>query len=182
MGDSGDWIIHVGALNDPEKVLSLNSSAAGTNFNAGFNTTNPTSSVFTLGNSATVNDDNQQYIAYSFAEKTGYSKVGKYTGNGDADGPFIYLGFKPAFIMLKKSSAVGDWYIFDNKREGYNELNDYLYPNTTSTEVSNVRLNLLSNGFKLTTSHADFNNAATDYIYIAFAEEPLVGDNPATAR
>jgi hypothetical protein len=187
MGDVGDWIVHVGALNDPEKVLSLNTTAAGTNFNAGFNTTTPTSSVFTLGNSVAVNDDNQQYIAYSFAEKKGYSKFGKYTGNGNADGPFIYTGFKPAFVILKKTSGADNWTINDNKRVGYNVDNNELFPNLTNAEDTNDVLELVSNGFKLIHTAGRHNTSGGTYIYMAFAEEPLVANSgtdgvPATAR
>ena len=187
MGDSGDWIVHVGALNDPEKVLYLNASDAGTNFNAGFNSTNPTSSVFTLGNNAAVNDDNQQYIAYSFAEKKGYSKFGNYTGNGDADGPFIYTGFKPAFVIIKKTSATDNWVINDNKRVGYNVDNNELFANLSNTEDTNDVLDLLSNGFKLRHTAGRHNTAGGTYVYMAFAEEPLVANSgsngvPATAR
>ena len=187
MGDAGDWIVHVGALNDPEKVVYINATDAGTNFNAGFNSTNPTSSVFTLGNNAAVNDDNQQYIAYSFAEKKGYSKFGKYTGNGNADGPFIYTGFKPAFVILKKTSGADNWTINDNKRVGYNVDNNELFPNLTNAEDTNDVLELVSNGFKLRHTAGRHNTSGGTYIYMAFAEQPLVANSgtdgvPATAR
>ena len=187
LGDTGDWIVHMGALNDPEKVTSLNTTAAATNFNAGFNTTTPTSSVFTLGNSVAVNDDNQQYIAYSFAEKKGYSKFGSYTGNASTDGTFVYTGFKPAFVIIKSSSqAETNWVVVDNKREGYNPDNDRLFPDSTQAESTSDVVDLVSNGFKLR-SGAGSSNATYSYIYMAFAEEPLVANSgtdgvPATAR
>jgi len=187
LGDAGDWIVHVGPLNDPEKVLSLNTTAAGTNFNAGFNTTNPTSSVFTLGNSATVNDDNQQYIAYCFAEKTGYSKFGSYLANGNANGSFAYTGFKPAWVMIKKSSGTENWVVLDNKRDIDNTVQNTLLANTNNAEFTGTdRVDFLSNGFKCRTATGGINDSGT-FIYMAFAEEPFVANSgasgvPATAR
>jgi len=187
LGDTGDWIIHVGALNDPEKVLSLNLTDAGTNFNAGFNTTNPTSSVFTLGNSVAVNDDNQQYLAICFAEKKGYSKFGKYTGNGNADGSFIYCGFKPAWVMFKSSSFAGEnWDIYDNKRESFNVMDTTLKADSNGAESSNslFSVDFLSNGIKLRNGHTGTNQSGSTYIFMAFAENPFVTSTgiPTTAR
>jgi hypothetical protein len=177
----------MGALNDPEKVTYLNTSAAGTNFNAGFNTTTPTSSVFTLGNSVDVNDDNQQYIAYSFAEKKGYSKFGKYTGNGNADGTFVYTGFKPAFVMTKKTSGTSSWDMHDTKRDTFNVATKHLLAEDSGAEGNTVVLDILSNGFKFRTSNGDRNASGATYGYMAFAEQPLVANSgtdgvPATAR
>jgi len=191
MGDAGDWIVHVGALNDPEKVLSLNSTAAGTNFNAGFNSTNPTSSVFTLGNSVAVNDDNQQYIAYSFAEKTGYSRFGSYTGNGNADGTFVYTGFKPAFVLAKKTNEANtSWIMLDDKRlTSFNPIEVRTFANLTSAEddIDADYCDFVSNGFKIRKDDNNINDADDSYIYMAFAENPLVANSgtdgvPATAR
>ena len=186
LGDTGDWIVHMGALNDPEKVTSLNTTAAGTNFNAGFNTTTPTSSVFTLGNSVAVNDDNQQYLAICFTEIKGYSKFGSYVGNGNSDGAFVYTGFKPAFVMFKRSSGTGNWQLLDSKRLGYNVENRTIYPNSSTAEQDEDDADILSNGFKLRGSGTDGNGSGSTYIYMAFAEHPLVanvnGGIPATAR
>ena len=161
-------------------LSSDNSGQAGSSI---FNNTTPTSSVFSVATSGWTNDSGYNYIAYCFAEVPGYSKFSSYIGNGNADGSFIYTGFKPAFVMLKNVSAAGtNWVMFDNKRIGYNESNYYLRPNGSNTESTNIPLDILSNGFKIRTSATDVNSSGYAYIYMCFAEEPLVGDNPATAR
>ena len=151
-----------------------------------WNNTSPTNNVFTIGALNEVNDNGQTYIAYCFAEKQGYSKFGSYVGNGNADGTFVYTGFKPAFILLKTSTINGnDWHIFDSKRIGYNVSNYSLKPNSTATEVTSLNIDLLSNGFKLRGTQNDINGSGT-YIFMAFAESPFVsnvGESlPTTAR
>jgi len=136
------------------------------------------------------NVSGQPHIAYCFAEKTGYSKFGSYTGNGNADGTFVYTGFSPAWVMIKETSGSGAWRIFDSKRGlgGDNIGGNYknaLMADTSDVEESGATNNIidaLSNGFKLRYSFNDTNGSGGSYIYMAFAEEPLVGDNPATAR
>jgi hypothetical protein len=148
--------------------------------------TAPTSSVFSLGSSVDVNASGGTYIAYCFAEKTGYSKFGSYTGNGNADGTFVYTGFKPNWVMIKETSGVGGWRIFDNKRPGYNEPYALLADNSdaeTETGASRNKIDQLSNGFKLRFQYNDTNGAGGSYIYMAFGQS-LVGSNniPCTAR
>ena len=129
-----------------------------------------------------------EMIAYCFAEKRGYSKFGYYVGNGNASGSFVYTGFKPAFILTKKASASGTaWGIFDNKREGAyagNPTKGVLTPNTNGTEFNTDRIDVVSNGFKWRYNWDFVNGSGNTYIYMAFAEAPLVGSNniPATAR
>ena len=150
-----------------------------------FNDTTPTSSFFTLGDSGRLNQSGQTYIAYCFAEKKGFSKFGSYTGNGNADGTFIYTGFKPAYVMMKSSSnASTPWNIFDNKRDGYNVTEKNLQANSANGEDTGRYIDFLSNGFKIRNSGTEMNGSGYTYIYIAFAEKPLVGTNgvPATAR
>jgi hypothetical protein len=124
-------------------------------------------------------------IAYCFAEKQGYSKFGSYTGNNNADGTFVYTGFKPAFVMTKEWEGTSDWYINDTTRDfnGTYGNDASLLANTSGAEFTSSSLNvdMLSNGFKLRSANPSTNEVA-GYIYMAFAEEPLVGDNPATAR
>ena len=137
-------------------------------------------------NVVAVNESGIDNIGYCFADVQGYSKFGSYTGNGNADGTFVYTGFKPAWIMIKNTGG-DSWVMFDNKREGYNPDNDFLQPNTSNTEgtEAGAKIDLLSNGFKLRGSGGGIgqtNNSGSTYIYMAFASEPLVGDNPATAR
>ena len=147
------------------------------------------SSTFGFNNGTTgtplkvVNESSDNYIAYCFAEKQGYSKFGIYTGNGNADGAFVYTGFKPAFILLKHSNSTGNsWRMFDNKRLGYNVNNYPVNANTSSAESSAVNIDLLSNGFKFRTSSSAMNDG--EYIYMSFAEAPFVtsGGIPTTAR
>jgi hypothetical protein len=150
--------------------------------------TSPTSSTFSFaaGGGAVptgnVNNSGSTYIAYCFAEKQGFSKFGSYTGNGSTDGTFVYTGFKPAFVMIKRTNSTGNWLMFDSKRDGFNSQNDNLYANTTTAEQSDGALDIFSNGFKCTVTGTDTNGSGSTYIYMAFAEQPLVGDNPATAR
>ena len=152
-----------------------------------FNNTAPTSSVFTIegGSNSNVNTNNAAYISYIFSERQGYSKFGSYVGNGNADGTFIYTGFKPAFILWKKSSASGtNWSIFDNKRDTYNVTNHYLLPNLSNAEGTSDSCDLLSNGFKWRSTDGGSNASGATFIYMAFAENPFVASNfnPATAR
>ena len=133
-------------------------------------------------NVVAVNESGIDNIGYCFVEKTGYSKFGSYVGNGNADGTFVYTGFKPAFIIVKPISGVEHWTMFDNKRLGYNPDNNQLYPNLTSPDATADELDILSNGFKIRSTTGRLNTNGVSHIYMAFAEEPLVGDNPATAR
>ena len=130
------------------------------------------------------NGNGDSFIGYAFAEKKGYSRFGSYTGNGNTNGPFVYTGFKPAFVIIKKHSDTANWMIYDNKREGYNVDNDHLKANNSDQEGTSDDLDLLSNGFKLRTSGSGENSG--NFIYMAFAEEPLVANVgasiPATAR
>jgi len=142
------------------------------------------STTFTLGTNTDVNGSGSPKIAYCFAEKQGFSKFGSYTGNGNADGTFVYTGFKPAFVIRKNTSASSDWRMDDNERPGYNTIPYTLFPNTSGAEFtsSGYYVDFLSNGFKCRGTSANQNTSGQTYIYMAFAEEPLVGDNPATAR
>ena len=142
-----------------------------------------TSSVFGYNYPATVYV--QPYIAYCFAEKQGYSKFGNYVGNGNADGPFVYTGFKPAFLMMKESSSSGgNWVMFDNKRDTGNVTKHRLFPNLTNADnTTRNYIDLLSNGFKMRNTDVDHNASGATIIYMAFAENPFVaGGIPTTAR
>ena len=136
------------------------------------------------------NASSNTYIMYCFAEKTGFSKFGTYTGNGNDDGTFIYTGFAPAFLLLKETSAGTNdsWFILDNKRNTYNPRSKNLRPNSTDAEADSAWMivDFLSNGFKINDDDASINESGKNYIYMAFAAEPLVanvgGSIPATAR
>jgi hypothetical protein len=123
-------------------------------------------------------------IAYCFTEKQGFSKTAVYTGNGNADGTFLYTGFKPSFVILKHYTGNGnDWVMKDNKRPGYNVTDDVLYPNGSYVEGSGADIDILSNGFKFRTTAGNSNDDGTVYLYLAFGQS-LVGTNnvPCTAR
>jgi len=165
----------------PSKRLFLNTTDAATTDTTAFNSTAPTSSVFSVGTSIGANGSSDDMIAYCFSEVKGFSKFGSYVGNGNTDGTFVYTGFKPAFIIVKRTDSTSSWDLYDNKRLGYNVNNYGLFPDLSNAESTTDKIDILSNGFKMRTTTGGNNSGAT-YIYMAFAEEPLVGDNPATAR
>ena len=171
------------------KYLELQtSSSVGTNDGSLWNTSTPvTSSVINIGFNANSNHTGNKTIIYAFAEKTGYSKFGSYVGNGNADGTFVYTGFKPAFVLWKRTEDAGyDWDLYDTARDTHNVAFKELIPNGNGVESSStvLSLDILSNGFKLRTSNGNGNDSGKPYIYMAFAEAPLVGTNnvPCTAR
>ena len=162
--------------------LTLDSTAAYNSSTTLF--TGVTSTTFGVGTDFSVNGG-YNYISYCFAEKQGYSKFGKYVGNGNANGSFVYTGFKPAMIILKRTDATNNWLIYDHKRSGYNPKQDKLYPDDASAEdASTTSVDLLSNGFKLRASSASQNASGGTYIYMAFAENPFTTSTgiPTTAR
>jgi len=175
------WRVQHGSLGSQYHLIlnETNASATGTNV---WNDTEPTSSVFTIGTDRAVNGSGDTFIAYCFADVKGFSKFGSYTGNGNADGTFVYTGFKPAFLMIKCFDNARSWVMWDTKRNPYNLSTYGLLADTNDTENSGYDVDLLSNGFKLRTTGSGENGSGFNYIYMAFAEEPLVGDNPATAR
>jgi hypothetical protein len=146
-----------------------------------YRTASMTDNVFAIGSHGRINTSSNNYIAYCFAEKQGYSKFGSYTGNGSTDGTFVYTGFKPAFVMTKRTDTTNSWEIQDSTRSDFNVCNEGLYPDLTNAEGDADRYDLLSNGIKMRTS-GGMNASGGSYIYMAFAEQPLVGNNPATAR
>ena len=182
------WIVyHKNNTAAPETDhLKLNESDATADDDSMWDDTAPTSSVFRVKSSSSVNGDGSNYIAYLFAEKQGYSKFGSYTGNGNADGTFVYTGFKPAFVMIKiTDNASQDWFVLDNKRSPFNLVDDSLAPNQTDAEyTSEANLDFTAQGFKLRMTSIRVNGSGNNYIYMAFAENPFVTSTgvPATAR
>jgi len=173
-GDGGQWNAYHSSLG-ATKFMLLNSTSASQTSGTRWNNTEPTSSVFTVNTSGDVNDSGDLHVAYCFAEKKGFSKFGSYTGNGSTNGTFVYTGFKTAFVMVKRTNSTGSWRMWDNKREGYNGDNAFLYANSTSTEEADgTVIDLLSNGFKFRNSSGDNNASGSSYIYLAFAENPFV--------
>ena len=181
---ANNWRVGHNGLSSWTYRINLEGTAAESSQANVWNSTAPTSSVFSIGTSSSVNDSGVVHMAYCFAEKKGYSKFGSYTGNGNADGPFIYTGFKPAWILQKNISATQGWQLQDNKREGYNGDNDLLQPHDSAAESGVNRIDILSNGFKVITTDAGQNSSGVTYIYMAFAESPFVTSTgiPTTAR
>ena len=177
----GWWVYHksLGAT----KAIYLHDTASSFT-NSWLQNTAPTSTVFTLNSNGDTNGSSKTHIAYCFAEKKGYSKFGTYTGNGNTNGTFVYTGFRPAFVLSKRSSGINSWNIMDNKREGYNPQNDLLFPDSTNVESNVTDQDILSNGFKLRTTGSGRNGSGQTYIYMAFAENPFVTSTgiPCTAR
>ncbi len=183
--DVEDWVVYHGSnTSAPETdylVLNLNNATGDSS--GVWNDTAPTSSVFSVGTANSTNGSSDQQIAYCFAEKKGYSKYGVYKGNGNADGTFIYTGFRPAWIVVKPIDVAQNWQIHDTKRLGYNVTNKNLSFNNTAAEAENDFMDILSNGFKI--RRADVLNVSDDeYIYWAFAESPFVNSKgvPTNAR
>ena len=171
-----DWYVYHSSIGTNTIFLSTTaaSSAGGS---AAWNSTAPTSTVFSLGTSVGVNASTQTYVAYCFAAVAGYSAFGSYTGNGSTDGPFVYLGFRPRFIMFKKSSGIDSWEIIDTARNLSNVNNNGLLPNSSDAEITNRGGDILSNGFKLRYANGTTNESGQTYIYAAFAEAPFKYSN-----
>ena len=177
-GVDGWPIYHVG-LTSATFFIKLNSTDAQASAASIWNSTAPTLSVFSVGTSTGTNQSANTYVAYCWAPVAGYSAFGSYTGNGSADGPFIYTGFRPRWVMIKCSSAAGGWKIYNTSGLTYNTINTALEAQDAAAEVNSSSFNSdwLSNGFKLRTTYADFNTSGATYIYACFAENPLKFSN-----
>ena len=176
------WTVYHESIGNANRLVLNNTNAQESTNQFSFGTS-PTSSVFALGGGyGDVNTSGANYIAYCFAEKKGFSKFGSYTGNGNADGTFVYTGFKPAFFMVKQTDTIRNWNLSDNKRTNFGVSDGNLHPNLSNAENTYDILDFVSNGVKIRNSGNDYNASGGTFIYMAFAEEPLVGDNPATAR
>jgi len=184
-----NWrLYHAGIASDAETdeiYLDLNYAPVDTD--SAWNDTAPTSSVFSVGTNHGVNKDTEGHIAYLFADVQGFSKFGKYTGNGNVDAPFLFCGFRPAFLMIKRTDTTSNWVIFDNKRGSYNEINNSLYPNSTGAEDTDTSLDdvdFVSNGVKIREDSPNINADGGTYVFMAFVEAPFVNSNgvPCNAR
>jgi len=176
------------------KYLTLNAADAAATFDDWGNTT-PTSTVYTIGGSGgyrPTNTNNAKYIAYVFSDVQGYSKFGSYIGNGQSlNGPFVYTGFKPAWVMIKNTQTSGrNWYIYDIKRRTFNANGTIISANTNSAEATDQAIDILSNGFKVkpgalgSFGTSTINHSGQKMIYMAFAENPFTTSTgiPTTAR
>lgn len=165
-----DWPVWHTSFPGTDYIL-LDTTAAKATYTGFWNSQVPTSSVVNLG-SGDSNRGTATMVAYCFAEVPGYSKLGSYVGNGSADGPFVYCGFRPAYVLIKCSSTTGNWVVIDCKRAGYNVDNDPLYANLSNAEATTDLIDITSNGFKVRSTNADV-GAVQTYIFAAFAEQPF---------
>ena len=157
------WYMQHASLGATQEML-LDTTRA-TDTSSQWNNTAPTSTVFTLGNAIATNVVSNNYVAYCFAEKKGFSKFGSYTGNGSTDGTFVYTGFKPAMVIQKMSSSAGySWHIFDNKRDTYNPIDKRLFPDTADVESTGTNIDFVSNGFKFRSTATGYNGSGNTLI------------------
>jgi hypothetical protein len=179
-----NWAVYHGSLG-ATKAVYLDTSAKNDTNSGYWNNTAPTSTVFSIGTNTRTGGSTNDYIAYCFAEVEGYSKFGTYKGNGNADGPFVYCD-RPAFVLIKNYAGGSEtnWIMRDSARSPYNKVLPSIYANTSAAEINNFDMDFLSNGFKIKDDNAVFNENGSDYLFIAFAENPFGGDgvSPATAR
>ena len=184
--DSWQVYHHKGSSGPETDYLVLDTTAAIVDAADRWSDEAPTSSVFTLGDGAEVNTNTENYIAYLFTEKQGFSKVGSYEGSGDADGPFIYTGFRPAWVMTKNTVGSRHWGVKDTKRSTYNVALNQIDPDADGAAFDSAgrSIDILSNGFKIRTSDGDMNADGENFVYVAFAEAPFVNSKgvPCNAR
>ena len=183
---SGQWDMYHSGLSDPKSgSIVLNSTDDFALDHSIWNNTDPTSSLVNIGTSSTTNTSGGTYVMYCFTPISGFSAMGSYKGNGQADdGSFVYTGFSPSFVLIKNVDENGDqWQLSDSER-GFNGAINTLYPDSGEVETSTDSIDLLSNGFRMKNNSGARNNNNVRYIYLAFAKEPLVSSNgvPATAR
>jgi hypothetical protein len=173
--DQGWPVYHASNTAAPETdYLLLNSTAATADLDTVWNDTAPTASVFSVGTSALVNTNNDTYIAYLFSEVEGFSKFGSYTGNGSSDGPFVWCGFRPRWVLIKTTNQVDvGWIQHDSARNTSNLSASRLRPNTSDAQTSDNGIDILSNGFKMRSADGSTNASGSTFIFAAFAESPF---------
>jgi len=173
-GGISSWPVYHQSLGATKWIL-LNSTSAVTTSSQEWNNTEPTSSVFSIGNSSANDNQSGLNVAYCFSEIAGYSAFGSYTGNGSDAGPFVWTGFLPRFVLIKLTSGIGgDWIIWDSSRNPYNVIGNYLYADSSAAEGSGSGMNFLSNGIKISNdTGGGINGSGSTYIYAAFAENPF---------
>ena len=186
LNDNGeDWYMYNTALGN-QKYMKLNSAAAISGTDGMWGSYTPDSVNMKMSNDAQIGASGGTFIMYCFAEKTGYSKFGSYIGQGGNGEPFIYTGFKPAFIITRNVTSAVNWGMFDNKRNEFNVVQNVLLPDNSAAETTGTakHFDFLSNGFKVKNDSLQYNGTNETHVYLAFAEEPLVSTNgnAATAR
>ena len=184
LDNAGSWYTYTAMMGN-EKAMFLNATNAVSGASSGYwNDTSPTNSVFSLGTDGGVNQSSTGYVFYLWRSVQGFSKFGFYSGNGNADGTFVYTGFRPATVILKNTSGTNGWEMRDNKRPGYNLSSGTLAPQSSDAETTGEGIDILSNGFKCRASGNGQNGSGNTYIYMAWAEAPFVNSNgvPCNAR
>ena len=180
-----DWMVgsdELGVGNAWDKYIYLNDTASVADHPM-WNDTYPSTTTVSLGTHNYVNENDRTYIMYLFSDVAGYSKIGSYTGNGDANGPFVYTGFKPSLILAKRLDANAGWILFDNKRLGYNGGNYWVDPQNFDAEITDATgmFDQLSNGFKIRSTFGSRNTSGGTYMYMAIGQS-LVSSNGVTAK
>lgn len=175
---SRDWAAWVTGLTGGQ-TMYLDSNSGIASDTAVWNNTLPTSSVFSMSTSTYTNQSTGTYVAYCWTPIAGFSAFGSYTGNGSTDGPFVYTGFKPKFLMYKRTDSAGSWFMVDSTRNSYNTANYWLQSNTSDVEQTDDAIDLNSNGFKIRTTGTGTNANGGSYVYMVWAENPF---KYATAR
>jgi len=172
--NASGWPVWHTSLTSGAYYLYLEKTAAQSNVNAMWNNTVPNSTVITLGTSTDSNQSSATFVAYCFAAVAGYSAFGSYTGNGSADGPFVYTGFRPRWWMIK-STGGADWYMWDSSRNPYNLVADMLRPNISNAELNSATyvFDFVSNGVKVRGAGSEINSSGVTYVYACFAENPF---------
>lgn len=169
---TSEWIVHHKSLTNWSYIISLNTTAAQSDTSIYGTVTAPTATTFRTNYVTGYNTNGTTYVAYLFAEIAGFSKFGSYTGNGSADGPFVYCGFRPRFVMIKRTNTAASWYMLDTSRGTYNVVNPYLLANASNGEATDLSWDVLSNGFKLRSTYSEINGSGDTMIFAAFAEFP----------
>ena len=187
LDSSASWSVKHHKTSNNFDFLNLNSTATATANDSIWTSTDPTTSVFSIGTATAINQSSQEQICYCFAEKQGYSRFSKYVGNGNTDGPYIYLGYRPSFILLKEIGNSNSWWMFDTARDPINSADARFAANSSDAEATGSFTNVidfLSNGFKLRNSDSAWNRDGGTYIFMSFAENPFVTSTgvPTTAR
>jgi hypothetical protein len=168
------WAVYHSNLTSASYYLFLDSTSAQSSNATVWNSTAPTSTVFSIGTATPVNQSSNTFVAYCFAAVAGYSAFGSYTGNGSTDGPFVYTGFRPRWVLIKITNTTSSWFLFDSSRSTYNAVLNYLLPNDSGAAGDlSQGLDFLSNGFKLRDVGNGLNGSGNTYIYACFAENPF---------
>lgn len=173
-GGIGNWRVYHSAIHGSSgETTTLFLNLGGGNVSDGDNISGANSTTFTTRGTGATNPSGSACIAYCFANVEGYSKFGKYTGTGDANGPYVYLGFKPAFVMYKRTDGSADWHMYDNKRDPINVVDETIFTNGSNAAASGDAMDFLSNGFKMRNTGGEANGSGRTYVYFAFAEDPF---------